>query len=341
MSTNVLTYRYNWLSFFAGAVLWVAVYVQAWMELFYVNFHTAAVDAAISTVILIVLIYTLSNILRFYQPALNKEVLAFGGASVGGAIYAFVTEPIVNSLLPQAELLVHASWLRFAIGFLVLLSTIIINMVWKQLMEQEMRGARAEETERIARDAELFKLRHQLQPHFLFNSLNSINALIRTKPEEARKMVQHLSEFLRGTLKQEEKSFISLGDEIAYLELYLTIEKVRFGHRLQTTIELTEEAAVVRIPPLLLQPLMENAIKFGLYGTTEKVMIHLQAFLEEGALLLAISNPMDEEAKSSAGTGFGLKSIARRLFLIYNRSDLLETRATNGTFTATLKIPIQ
>src|SRR5690606_9569496 len=123
------------------------------------------------------------------------------------------------------------------------------------------------DSEKLAKEAELFKLRQQLHPHFLFNSLNSINSLIGSRPAEARKMVQQLSDFLRGTLRKEESQLVSLKEELQYLGLYLDIEKLRFGSRLITEIETQEGADALFIPSLLLQPIVENAIKFGLYDT--------------------------------------------------------------------------
>ena len=120
----------------------------------------------------------------------------------------------------------------------------------------------------MAKESELFKLRQQLQPHFLFNSLNSINALIGNRPDEARKMVQQLSDFLRGTIKKEETQWVTLQEEMQYLQLYLDIEKVRFGNRLSTAIEIGEDVSEMTLPALILQPIVENAIKFGLYDTT-------------------------------------------------------------------------
>lgn len=90
-------------------------------------------------------------------------------------------------------------------------------------------------------------------------------------------MIQQLSDFLRGTLKKEEHQQVSLQEEIHHLQLYLDIEKVRFGHRLQTSLEIDEQAAAMQIPVLLLQPVVENAIKFGLYDTTEDVLIRIKA----------------------------------------------------------------
>src|SRR5690554_7531890 len=99
---------------------------------------------------------------------------------------------------------------------------------------------RREETEKMAKDAELYQLRQQLQPHFLFNSLNSINALIDRSPEQAREMVLQLSEFLRGTIRKEDKKWILVLEEIAHLQLFLNIERVRFGHRLKVEFHLGE-----------------------------------------------------------------------------------------------------
>ncbi|MEP7128288.1 MAG: histidine kinase [Chitinophagales bacterium] len=195
---------------------------------------------------------------------------------------------------------------------------------------------------RLARDAELFNLRQQLQPHFLFNSLNSINALIGTRPEEARKMIQHLADFLRGTLKKEEQQWVLLADELNHLQLYLEIEKVRFGHRLMTEIISDEESNQLRLPSLLLQPIVENAIKFGLYDTTGAITISIHARKENMQLAITVQNPYDPQTSAAAtGTGFGLKSVQRRLYLLFARNDLLITETANQLFTTTIKIPQQ
>ena len=206
--------------------------------------------------------------------------------------------------------------------------------------EQHEMNERKTEAEKLAREAELFKLRQQLQPHFLFNSLNSINALIGSRPEEARKMVQQLSDFLRGTIKKEETQWVSLREELQYLQLYLDIEKVRFGNRLATEIEIDEGTELLRLPALLLQPVVENAIKFGLYDTTGDTIIRLYAALEENNLVIRVLNPFDPETSSpQQGTGFGLKSIQRRLYLLFARTDLLTTNAKENIFTTIVKIP--
>ena len=153
-------------------------------------------------------------------------------------------------------------------------------------------------------------------------------------------MVQQLSDFLRGTIKKEDTQWISLQEEMQYLQLYLEIEKVRFGNRLTTTIEMTDDASAAKIPALLLQPLVENAIKFGLYDTIGETVIQIQTRLEDQQLIVSVSNPFDPETSSPRrGTGFGLSSIKRRLYLLFARNDLLTTQVNDNIFTTEVMIP--
>jgi LytS/YehU family sensor histidine kinase len=186
----------------------------------------------------------------------------------------------------------------------------------------------------------LANLRRQLQPHFLFNSLNSISALVSHQPEQARTMVQQLSDFLRGTLRQDDHSLVTLEEELHHLALYLAIEKVRFGHRLQTTMAIADETRAARMPSLLLQPIMENAIKFGLYDTVGETTISVSATLNEQHLVIHITNPFDSgTVMNRPGTGFGLTSVQRRLYLLYLRNDLLATERNETEFITTVRIP--
>jgi LytS/YehU family sensor histidine kinase len=230
--------------------------------------------------------------------------------------------------------------LRFDIALLITCCMALICELYYTLEEQKDSEHRKSDAEKLAREAELDKLRQQLQPHFLFNSLNSISALITIQPAQARKMIQQLSDFLRGTLKKEENQWISLHDELQHLQLYLDIEKVRFGHRLNAAVTSSEAANKQQLPSMLLQPLVENAIKFGLYDTTEAVTITIQAEQENNYLVISIQNPFDPETASpKQGTGFGLSSVQRRLYLLFARNDLLNTYNTDNLFTTVIKIP--
>jgi LytS/YehU family sensor histidine kinase len=153
-------------------------------------------------------------------------------------------------------------------------------------------------------------------------------------------MVQQLSDFLRGTIKKEETQWVTLQEELQYLQLYLDIEKVRFGNRLETEIDVADEIKELKLPALLLQPIVENAIKFGLYDTTGQTVIQLKAIKKDDHLVISVMNPFDPETSSpQQGTGFGLKSVKRRLYLLFGQTDLVSTIAKENIFTTTVQIP--
>ena len=218
--------------------------------------------------------------------------------------------------------------------------TALLSVLWYTQQDQKEIEQRKADAEKLAREAELYNLRQQLQPHFLFNSLNSITALIGSRPEEARRMIHKLSDFLRGTLKKEDQQPVALSEELDHLQLYLDIEMVRFGHRLATEICADESCSKLLIPPMILQPIVENAIKFGLYDTTGVVHIQIKAKCVDNELHVSVKNPYDPEtSRPKHGTGFGLSGVKRRLHLLFGRTDLLETSSDSHIFTSTVKIP--
>lgn len=237
------------------------------------------------------------------------------------------------------EFVTQSAPVRVGVYFLVIAGSGIAMIFYSRIAEQEDRTKRESATTLMVREAELQKLQLQLQPHFLFNSLNSVNALVLVNPTKARDMVQQLSDFLRATLKRADEQWITLDQEFEYLQLYLSIEKVRFGHRLEVQSECDEQIKLWLIPPLLVQPLVENAIKFGLYGTTENVVIHLKTKRVDDLLQIEITNPFDTDMQPAEGSGFGLEGLRRRLYLLYARNDLLKIRAENNLFTVQLTLP--
>jgi LytS/YehU family sensor histidine kinase len=273
------------------------------------------------------------------------NVLAF--TLTVAAIFTFAILPYgmplvmayVNTPLNYESFLQDSMFVRFVIGWMQLLFVAAISWMLYFLEEQHENVKMKSDTERLARDAELSQLRQQLQPHFLFNSLNSINALVVSQPELARKMIQQLSDFLRGTVKKDDRQLVTLEEEIRQLSLYLEIEKVRFGYRLRSEITTDERSKACLLPPLLLQPIVENAIKFGLYDTIGEITISIDAKAEDKQLVIRVQNPFDPDTSTAKGTGFGLNSISRRLYLIYFNNNLLQTTAENSIFTTTIKIP--
>jgi sensor histidine kinase YesM len=313
-----------------------------------VKFNLPVTDALIDSLVCNVLLagscWLVGNNMRYYLPRQERFWYILVISIILSTVWLFLVKLLLVLIFrgnePYLLLLKNSSTIRFWIGFLLVGCMAMMSLLYYSQKEQQQMDARKTEAEKLAREAELFKLRQQLQPHFLFNSLNSISALTGTQPEKARHMINQLSEFLRGTLRKEEQHWNTLEEELQYLQLYLDIEQVRFGHRLQTKLVSGDEALKLKLPALLLQPVVENAIKFGLYDTTGDVSITLQATAEDHYLKIIVQNPFDPETSQPLkGTGFGLSSIARRLFLLFARHDLLKTQKDNEYFITTILIP--
>jgi signal transduction histidine kinase len=311
---------------------------------------TAITDSLVSNALVALCCGFISNNMQYYLPKKERYwYILFISLGLSGIILLACKAILVPLLSEKLATVDYAqffsrSWaVRYDIVFLQVGCMSILSVLWYSSEEEQENRQRRNDAERLSKEAELFKLRQQLAPHFLFNSLNSISALIGSRPEQARKMIQQLSDFLRGNLKKEEQQWVPLSEELQYLELYLDIEKVRFGHRLSTEISCEEDCLGLKLPPMLLQPIVENAIKFGLYDTTEAVTISIRARKIEGNYVrIDVQNPFDPEtSRPKKGTGFGLTSIQRRLYLLFARPDLLETHIDDNIFTTTVKIPQQ
>lgn len=301
-------------------------------------------DSLISVSLLLLCSLLVLNITKYYMPTAYQLVGILASSLVLSLLWLLISNSFLKIVFSDTDAylaFLHNSLIvRFALAFVVLTIVTTASILWYNWQERQKEVQRKLDVEALSREAELFKLRQQLQPHFLFNSLNSINALIGLDPPQARKMVQQLSDFLRGTLKKEESQMITLEEEIGYLNLYLEIEKVRFGNRLQTSIDVHKDCEQALLPTLLLQPIVENAIKFGLYDTTGQTLIEIKCYLEQNELIISVKNPFDPETSMpKKGTGFGLSSIKRRLYLLFARNDLLTTTTHDIIFETTVKIP--
>lgn len=206
--------------------------------------------------------------------------------------------------------------------------------------------AKTRETERralqldlLARDAELRALRSQVDPHFLFNSLNSVSALTSTDPAGARDMVVRLAAFLRMVLQSGAHSTITVDEELRLVGNYLDIERVRFGGRLQRTIDADAAAGRCAIPPLLLQPLVENAVNHGIAHLVEGGTIRIVATRSGGMLGLAVENPIDEDRPRRTGNGVGLENVRRRLQVLHGAGARLTVKEEGGRFTVAIELP--
>jgi two-component system LytT family sensor kinase len=343
LARSFLTVRKFLFIFLAWWLVWAGLQVMLLMS-FGITMEIALTDSIVTNVLLALACGLVNNNMQYYLPKRERYwYILFISLGLSGLILLACKGILTNALSKHTDYVLFFSKslaVRFDMAFLLIGCMTILSVLWYTIEEENENQKRKTDAERYAKEAELYKLRQQLQPHFLFNSLNSISALIGTQPEHARKMIHQLSDFLRGTLKKEEQQWVNLAEELQYLQLYLDIEKVRFGHRLTTTIESNDTTGSMKLPPMLLQPIVENAIKFGLYDTTEDITISIKATTEDKYLQIAVQNPFDPETSNpKKGTGFGLSSVQRRLYLLFARNDLLETKADNNIFTITIKIP--
>jgi two-component system LytT family sensor kinase len=199
-----------------------------------------------------------------------------------------------------------------------------------------------QEMTKLTTQAELRALRAQVNPHFLFNALNTIGFLIQTAPKRAHATLMKLTSLLRGVLRTGEAA-VHLGDEIDLVGAYLEIERARFEERLQVTIDVPEPLRHVRVPPLILQPLVENAIKHGIANSRGGGQVHIHARLEEGQLLITVRNtglPTSEiEIAHGRRRGVGLANLDARLRHLYGDSARLMLVATPSETCAELALP--
>jgi sensor histidine kinase YesM len=244
--------------------------------------------------------------------------------------------PQVNATLPFGK-----DTTLFTVGVLLYLLSVAFHYVLIAMEESRRAEAQAVEARVLARDAELRALKAQVNPHFLFNSLNSISALTSVDPAKARQMCILLAEFLRMTLGLGEKSAIPLAEELALLERFLAIEKVRFGARLHVEEEIQEESRNVLVPPLVLQPLVENAVVHGIGNLPDGGTIRLVSQINDGRLSIAIENSFDPESTPTRRTGMGMANVRQRLDGRYSGQASIQVTAAADKFRVELSLPAE
>ncbi|MET3139680.1 two-component system sensor histidine kinase AlgZ [Undibacterium sp. GrIS 1.2] len=232
------------------------------------------------------------------------------------------------------------SVMLFVAGCGFYLLSILVHDVLIALDNMRLADRRAAESRVQARDAELQVLRTQINPHFLFNSLNSISALTSIDPVAARTMTLELAQFFRQTLALSEKEQIPLVDEITLCQHFLAIEKIRFGKKLQSDILVSDTAQAALIPPMLLQPCIENAIKHGIRDLTEGGTITLRAMTRGDWLHVTIENPVDISPSATVGNGLGLKNSQQRLRSLYGEKARISWTRNTEFFIVEIAIPL-
>jgi len=235
-------------------------------------------------------------------------------------------------LPPFAALLV-------VVGALTYLLSLAVHYLLQAFEESAEAAHRALELQISQRDAELRALRAQIDPHFLFNCLNSISGLVASQPDKAREMCQLLAEFLRDSLALGAAARIGLGREVALAEQYLRVEQVRFGRRLQVKAAITTDSVEIPVPPLILQPLVENAVRHGIATCLEGGVIEIDVHRTETLAVIAVTNPRDPDA-ARRGIGMGMDLVRRRLAASFGDAAALAVEPSGPAYRVVVTIPI-
>jgi len=252
-----------------------------------------------------------------------------------------VMVPIIGFDEKYQNYFYHTILWRFLVGFLLYAIVVSFYYLISYYSELQERSLKESELKNLVAQAELRSLKFQINPHFIFNSLNSMSALTEIDPKKAKEMIIKLADFLRYILATNEREKNKLSEELKNIRLYLDIEKVRFEDKFDYSEEISEDCNKAEIPNMILQPLFENVIKHAVYETFDKVLLTLRCSFEEGFLKIQLVNNFDESSKPRKGAGVGLKNISDRLNLIYRRNDLMEVKKEKGIFSVTLFIPCE
>ena len=276
------------------------------------------------------------------------SVFFFSGLSAAllwcaaGSAWAAVCEAV----LAEGEALAFTrpfAALMLGIGMLLYWMTAVAQLLALEFERARRAETRELESRLLAQDAELRMLRTQIDPHFLFNSLNSISALTAIDPGRARDMTLQLAGFFRQTLGLEAQRKLRLGEELALVERFLAIEGVRFGPRLRFEISVDEGAQDCLLPPMILQPLVENAVKHGIGALLEGGSIRVIARQAGSLLRIAVENDADpvDAGAAQAGKGIGLVNVRQRLAAAYGREASVHWAREDNLFRVELVLPVQ
>jgi len=317
--------------------------------LLHVNYKFAAVETAVFNLLYLAiglsLWYTANyNSIENYTPVkivINHLTAAVITSGLWIGVSFFILTSILIDNKSYKDVLFNSLIWRFLTGIFYYSALTAINYVIIYYNSFQTKLLREAELNSFVKEAELKSLKYQINPHFIFNSLNSISSLTITNPDKAREMTIKLSQFLRSTLSKNEKQMNKLSEEISNTKLYLEIEKVRFEDRLEFAEEIDKYCSDIEVPSMVLQPLFENAIKHGVYESIEKVIIKLTARIEKEYLKITVINNFDPESVSSKGEGIGLRNIKSRLKLLYNQENLLSFSKGIDIFSVDIFIPLK
>jgi two-component system, LytTR family, sensor histidine kinase AlgZ len=252
------------------------------------------------------------------------------GQYAAGLGLGFVSGLYASSMLLLAAAIQSPPWLASGFAGALFAAALVAALEW-----------RAKGRTPAATAAKLAELQSRIRPHFLFNTLNSAIALVRQEPARAESLLEDLSDLFRAALAEHSES-VTLAQEIELAKNYLSIEQVRFGERLQVQWQLDPAANTAKLPPLLLQPLVENAVRHGVEPSPKGASIVISTKREGSKVMVMISNtlPLETSASSTAGSGIALKNVRDRLSLLHDLESSFQAGVKNGQFIARIELPV-
>ncbi|HUP47475.1 MAG TPA: histidine kinase [Thermoanaerobaculia bacterium] len=229
--------------------------------------------------------------------------------------------------------------LLFGLGALLYLMAVAMHYLMLEVESAREAEEAALRYQVLAREAELKALKAQVDPHFLFNSLNAVASLCGSRPQDAREMAQLLAGFFRQTLRLGALDRITLREEVELASRYLAIEKIRFGERLSVRVAVDGEAAKAVVPPLILQPLVENAVRHGIASLVDGGTVALTVSSRDGRVRVLIENPADPDRPQGAGEGVGLNNVRERLSAFFAGRGELRAGEREGRYQVEIEVP--
>lgn len=327
--TRLAFYLLAWIPLAAAAAILLVAARQSWTQ----SALTASALALFYALVCLSPWYS-GRYLPFQPSAIGKLLLNHTVAAIVAAALLLGIARLLG--VPEAQ-----SVFLFVSGVLLYLLAVALHYVLFSFQNTREAETRMHEARVHARDAELKALKAQINPHFLFNSLNSISALATVDGVRAREMCIRLSDFLRSTLNLAEEEIVPIEREIALARTYLEVEQVRFGARLHVQQSIAPACASCAVPSLILQPLVENAVKHGIAGLVDGGEIRLDADCRDGMLHLTLANDFDPDAPSAGRNGLGLANVRERLKTIYQGRARVTAQAQDRRFSVTLEFPCQ
>ncbi len=347
MQNPILTNRES--SYYYMGIWLIVIFSHAFLLVFtsQTTFVAACVDAVITNLLFSAIGLGLWFPIFFSRCEKEKLISTIINNIAGGILtvsfWLGLCYFLLVSMFPQDQpyqsFLRHSLPWRAGIGLLyyeVLILVYYLIIFYRNNKENLLKEA---ELKTLVKESELNSLKSQINPHFLFNSLNSISSLTMIEPEKAQEMIIKLSEFLRYTTSKKEEKLTTLDEEINNINRYLDIEKIRFGKRLSLKQEINSACLKHKLPGLILQPLIENAVKYGVYESTDESTIEINCTCNSSALSVVIRNAWDPDFQYNKGEGIGLRNIKSRLSILYSRDDLFFVRKDNNIYEVNIIFP--